>query len=127
MGTIKILRRVTGTVKLFPFCYTAVLLLFWLVAPALSEAVITEIDSAIYLSALMAAFLIRLSYCVRLCVWHRLQCVLPLFPQAVAKIDAYVCEFGVYMALINYVVTWCVFAISLVNAYKVFIKPTVRK
>lgn len=127
MGMVDILRRVTVTVKVFPFFYAAGLLLFWLIAPALTDAALNMVDSTIYLSAIMVLFLIRLSYCVKLCIWHRLQCALPLLPQLLAQIDKYVYKFGLYLATAECIAMCIIFTLSLINAYKVFIKPTVRK
>lgn len=127
MGMVEILRRVTITVKVFPFFYAAGLILFWLIAPALTDAMLNMVDSTIYLSAIMVLFLIRLSYCVKLCIWHRLQCALPLLPQIVAQVDRCIFKFGFYLATAEVVVMCIIFTLSLVNAYKVFIKPAVRK
>lgn len=121
-----IVKPVTITVKTFPFFYAVGLLLFWLIAPALSFDVVTAIDSLIFLSALMVIFLIRLSYCVHLCIWHRLQCALPLFPQAFAQIDNYF-DLGIYFAIAYNATMGLIFILSLINAYFVFIKPAVRK
>lgn len=123
----RIVRKVTLTVKYFPFFYALGFLLFWLIAPSLSIEAITAIDGVIYVSLIFVLFLIRLSYCVKLCKWHRLQCSLPLFPQIVDKIDVYVYEFGVYLAIVNYIVFGVMAILSLINAYFVFIKPAVRK
>lgn len=114
-------------VKVFPFFYAAGLLLFWLIAPALTDAALNMVDSTIYLSAIMVLFLIRLSYCVKLCIWHRLQCVLPLLPQIVAQVDRYIFKFGFYLATAEVVVMCIIFILSLINAYFVFIKPAVKK
>lgn len=127
MGMVEILRKVTVTVKVFPFFYAAGLILFWLIAPALTDTMLNMVDSTIYLSAIMVLLLIRLSYCVKLCIWHRLQCALPLLPQIVAQVDRYIFKFGFYLATAEVVVMCIIFTLSLINAYKVFIKPTVRK
>ena len=122
----RIVRKVTLTVKYFPFFYALGFLIFWLIAPTLSIDVITGIDGVIYISLIMVLFLIRLSYCVKLCVWHRLQCTLPLLPQIVDKIDTYIYEFGTYSVVANYAVFGVIGVLSLINAYFVFIKPSAR-
>lgn len=121
-----IVKPVTTTVKTFPFFYALGLILYWLIAPTLSYEVISTVDSLILLSAVMVVFLIRLSYCVKLCKWHRLQCALPLLPQAIAQIDENIYEFGEYVSAVNYATTGIVFTLSLINAYFVFVKPSVR-
>lgn len=124
---LKIIRRVTYFVKFFPFFYAVGLLLLWLIAPLLSTEAVIEIDSLIFISALMVLFLICLSFCVRLCIWHRLQCALPLLPQVSAHIDQQVYKFGSYTATANAIAMMLILALTLINAYFVFIKPTVRK
>lgn len=121
-----IVKPVTITIKRFPFFYALGLILFWLIAPALSYEVISTFDSLIFLSAIMVVFLIRLSYCVKLCIWHRLQCALPLLPQAIAQIDELFYEFGIYTSIINHATIAVVFILSLVNAYFVFMRPAVE-
>lgn len=123
----RIVKSVTITVKTFPFFYALGLILFWLVAPILSYDVISTVDSLIFLSAVLVLFLIRLSYCVKLCIWHRLQCALPLIPQAIAQIDEHIYELGEYVSAVNYTTTGIVFTLSLINAYFVFIKPVSRR
>lgn len=127
MGVVDILRRVTAMVKLFPFYYAGALLLFWLIAPAMANTTLKTIGSLIYLSAIMTVFLIRLSYCLKLCIWHRIQCALPLLPQVVEQVDKHIFKFGFYLAIAEYVVMWLIFTLSLINAYFVIIKPAVRK
>lgn len=122
----RIVKSVTAVVKHFPFLYAFGLILYWLIAPILSYEVISTVDSLIFLSAIMVAFLIRLSYCVKLCIWHRLQCALPLLPQAIAQFDEYIYEFGEYVSVVNYTSTGIVFTLSLINAYFVFMKPAVE-
>lgn len=126
MSIVDILRRVTVTVKTFPFFYAFGLLLFWLISPILTETSLNLIDGIIYLSAIMIILLIRLSYCVKLCIWHRLQCALPLLPQIVAQVDRYILKFDLYLAIVEVIVMCIIFTLSLINAYFVFIKPTTR-
>lgn len=88
--------------------------------------ILVDVSSAIFLSPLLVVFLILLSYAVRLCKWHRLQCVLPLIPQAMVYCDNYIYEYGVALATINFSVLLLLFILSLVNAYFVFIRPAVK-
>lgn len=124
---LNIVKRVTITVKTFPFYYAAGLILFWFIAPMLDVMTVIEIDNLIVLSALMMLFLVRLSYCVKLCIWHRFQCVLPILPQISAQIDQQIYEFGAYTATANTIFMILVFSLSLVNAYFVFVKPAIMK
>lgn len=127
MGDVNNLRRAVVTIKLFPFIYVFALLNMWLLYPLMDATALAIIDSIIFVSALTVAFLVRLSYCVGLCKWHRLQCSLPLLPQISALIDGYVYEFGSYTATVNYALMIGIFILSLVNLYKVIIRPAVRR
>lgn len=123
---LRIVKRVTITIKTFPFYYAGGLILFWLIAPILDIMTTIFIDSLIVLSAIMILFLIRLSYCVKLCIWHRIQCALPILPQISTQIDQQVYRFGSYTATANTMAMILIFVLSLVNAYFVFIKPATR-
>ena len=123
----RIVQNITGVVKPFPFVYTAMLMLFWALAPILRYEAISTIDSLIFLSVIMVLFLIALSYCIKLCKWHRLQCVLPLLPQIVDRIDTNIYEFGANLATVNYAVIGLIVVLSLINAYFVFMKPMLSK
>lgn len=126
METIRILRKVTTNVKVFPFFYALIYIFSMFAYLVLSEDVCIMIDTLFYMSVLMAAFLVRLSFCVKLCIWHRLQCCLPLLPQPIIYIDNHIYCFGKTIAIINTWLAISIFTLSLVNAYFVFIKPATR-
>ena len=123
----RIVQNVTLVVKPFPFVYAAIHLLYWLLAPMFSNGVISTVDSLIYLSAVMVLFLILLSYCIKLCKWHRLQCVLVSLPQLSVFVDENIYKFGDKGATVNYSITAIIFILSLINGYLVFKRPAVRK
>ena len=127
MGIVTILRKVTVTVKVFPFLYALIYIPAMFAYIVLSEDACIMLDTLFYMSVLMVVFLVRLSYCVKLCIWHRLQCCLPLLPQPIIFIDNCVYCFGTTAIVINVCLAITIFTLSLINAYKVFIKPTVRK
>lgn len=127
MGMVEILRRVTVTVKVFPFFYALIYIAAMFGYLLFDEDACTWIDTLFFMSALNVALLVRLSYCLKLCVWHRIQCCLPLLPQPIIFIDNHVCCFGETLAIINAWLAIIIFALSLVNAYKVFIKPAARR
>lgn len=126
MEIVNILRKVTVTVKVFPFLYALIYIPAMFAYMVFSEDVCIMLDTLFYMSVLMVAFLICLSYCVKLCIWHRLQCCLPLFPQPIIFIDNYIFSFGETAAVINVWLAIIIFTLSLVNAYFVFMKPAVE-
>lgn len=126
MGMVEILRKVTTTIKVFPFFYALIYIPSMFAYLVLSEDACTTLDTLFYMSVLMVVFLVRLSYCVKLCIWHRLQCCLPLLSQPIIFIDNNIYYFGENIVILNTWVAITLFVLSLVNAYFVFIKPSVR-
>ena len=126
MGIVEILRKVTTTVKVFPFFYALIYIPSMFAYLVLSEDACIMLDTLFYMSVIMVVFLIRLSYCVKLCIWHRLQCCLPLLPQPIIYIDNNIYCFGKMAIIINVWLAIIIFILSLINAYFVFIRPAVR-
>lgn len=85
------------------------------------------VNSLFYESPLLILFLILLSYSVKLCKWHRIQCALPLVPQLADFIDTHFVEYEEALATLNFAILMLLFSLSLVNAYFVFIRPTTNK
>ncbi len=118
MGMVGILRRVTVTIKLYPFFYAAIYIFCMFGYLMFDEDVCTWLDTMFYMSILNVAFMVRLSYCVKLCIWHRIQCCLPLLPQPVIFIDNHIYCFGQTLAIINVWLAVAIFLLSLINIYK---------
>lgn len=112
MGLVEILRRVTVTVKVFPFLYALVYISAMFGYLLFDEDICTWIDTLFFMSVLNVALLVRLSYCVKLCIWHRIQCCLPLLPQPVIFVDNYIYCFGETLAIINVWLAIIIFILS---------------
>lgn len=124
---ISILRKVTMVVKLIPFIYAflyvASILTYWFC----DECVISWVDMLFYMSPVAIIFMLILSRTLKLCKWHRLECVLPLMGFASLLVNDFVVEFGKYGQLANYIIVIATFILSLINAYFVFIhKPNIK-
>lgn len=119
---LSVIRKATKAIKLFPFLYAIVFIPCYAISMFNDFEVLLDVSAAIYLSPLLIAFLIYLSYAVKLCFWHRLQCTLPLIPQAVVYCDTYIYEYGEALAKVNFAIIVILFILSLVNAYFVFIR-----
>lgn len=120
---IGILRTVTKVVKLIPFAYALLYIISILSYSMCSENVSIWIDMIFYVSPLSIIFLLILSRTLKLCKWHRLECVLPLMGFCAVLINDFIIEFGKYGQLANYIIVITTFILSLINAYFVFIKP----
>lgn len=124
---LTIIRKTTKAIKLFPFLYIGLFIVLSFAMGFASIEATRIISGIIIVSPIMVAFLIYLSYAVKLCFWHRLQCALPLIPQALVIIDTHIYEYGEALAILNYAILLLLFSLSLVNAYFVFIRPSKRK
>lgn len=121
---VEAVRTATKVVKVFPFLYAVIMLLMLPINAYCRAEFALYIGMMFYISVLFVALLIRLSYCFKLCKWHRLQCSLPLIPQMMDYIDTHIYEFNVSWANINTALYLGLFTLSLVNAYHVFIKQS---
>lgn len=123
-AVIAVIRKVTKIIKVFPFLYIGIYIIIYPLIAFTEIEITQDVSSWIYLSPLAIAFLIYLSYAVKLCFWHRLQCILPLIPQLLVYCDQYIYEYGEALAILNFIGLLLLFTLSLVNAYFVFIRPT---
>lgn len=120
---IGILRTATKVVKLIPFAYALLYIISILSYSMCPENVSIWIDMIFYVSPISIIFLLILSRTLKLCKWHRLECVLPLMGFCAILINDLIIEFGKYGQLANYIIVITTFILSLINAYFVFIKP----
>ena len=120
LKAIRILRDVTVIVKIFPFLSSLLYIIFFLAQLLFQNDVVYEMESLFYISAFVVVLLIVLSYRLRLCKWHRIQCLLLLMPQVFSYIDMYVYEYGVHSAIIADIALTFIRAVAVLNAYKMF-------
>ena len=81
---VLILRRTTTAVQVMPFIYTALYIIAMLFYVHAGETTQTVIDMLFYVSPVPVAAFLLLSRLLRLCIWHKTACILPLVPQAVS-------------------------------------------
>lgn len=124
---IGILRTATKVVKLIPFAYALLYIISILSYSMCSENVSIWVDMIFYVSPISIIFLLILSRTLKLCKWHRLECVLPLMGFCAVLINDFIIEFGKYGQLANYIIVITTFVLSLINAYFVFIKPSATR
>lgn len=123
IAIVNILRKVTRLVKIYPFVY-AILYVFSMIGYILCDDTISIIlDQLFYTSPIVVSCNIALSYALKLCKWHRLQCFLPMFPLIPVVIDYFIFSLSRFVAIINATTIIILCLASLINAYFVFIKP----
>ena len=124
LGDIQILRKVTKTVKIAPFIL-AFLYMFSMIGYMLfSDSVSVILDYLFYVSPTTIVLLLLLSKATKMCIWHRLECVLPLVALLPGLFDDLIMTLSNIAAHINIILIALVCLASLINAYFVFIKPT---
>lgn len=123
LGAIQILRKVTKTVKIAPFVLAILYMLSMIGYMVFSDTVATILDYLFYISPSTIVILLILSKSTKMCVWHRLECVLPMVSMLPALFDDLIIELTNVAAYINASTIALVFLASLLNAYFVFIKP----
>lgn len=89
----------------------------------LNENVSMFADMVFYISPMTVAFCLVLSRIFKLCKWHRLECILPLFSMLSVIIDEFVYNLDSFYLWLNWGLVIFLLTLSLINAYFVFIKP----
>lgn len=123
LGAIQILRRVTKTVKIAPFVLAVLYMLSMIGYMVFSDTIATILDYLFYISPSTIVILLILSKSTKMCVWHRLECILPMVSMLPALFDNLIIELTNVAAYINASTIALIFLLSLLNAYFVFIKP----
>lgn len=120
---VKILRNATKVVKLMPFIYAIVYILCMFGYLLFSDEVATLLDKMFYISPISIVFSLHLSRTLKMCIWHRIECILPLLPTLLVFVDEFIMQFKVLYAYMNVILISFLCIASLINAYFVFIKP----
>jgi hypothetical protein len=118
---VGILKRVTAIVKVAPFAI-ALLYVLLMIIYLLDEDLTGYADMFCYTSPAIIVLLLLLSKTLKLCVWHRLQCCLPLLPYVVDFIDNCLYQLNIVCCFINTLLILLICLLSLINAYFVFYK-----
>lgn len=122
LGAIQILKSVTKTVKIAPFVLAVLYMLSMIGYMLFSDTVATILDYIFYISPSTIAILLILSKSTKMCVWHRLECILPIVSMLPALFDELIMSLTNVAAYINASTIAFIFLASLLNAYFVFIK-----
>lgn len=123
LAIVQVLRNTTRIVKLYPFVVTIAYIITIIGYMFCSDNVATFLDQALYTSPLVVLFNIMLSYSLKLCKWHRLECSLPIYPLIPLIIDKCIHPIGKIGAIVNCITILVLIIASLINAYFVFVKP----
>lgn len=117
---ITILRNATLAVQIIPFAYSLIYILVLLFYGKMTEGVEVTLDTLFYVSPVQVLCFLILSKVLRLCKWHRMACMLPLFPQIVSFVDYYIIELTELEGYVTNMTTIAMSVLLLVSAYNVF-------
>ena len=123
LAIVRILRKVTKIVKIYPFVYAVLYALCMIGYLVCDDFVSIMLDQLFYTSPIVVSCNILLSYSLKLCKWHRLQCLLPMTPLITLLVDVTIYPISKIASTINALTIILLFTLSLINAYFVFIKP----
>lgn len=123
LALVRVLRKVTTIVKIYPFVYAVLYALCMIGYLVCDDAVSVMLDQLFYTSPIVVSCNILLSYSLKLCKWHRLQCLLPMIPLITLLVDMTIYPISKIASTINALTIILLFTLSLINAYFVFIKP----
>ena len=123
IAIIEIARKVTSVVKFSPFVFAIAYIITMICYIFCDDATATLLDQLCYTSPLVVIMNFRLSYSLKLCKWHRLECALPMFPLIPLVIDYYIYPISRFGAVVNGISILTLIILSLVNAYFVFRRP----
>ena len=123
IAIVKILRKTTKIVKVYPFIYAMLYVMCMFGYMLFSENVAIILDQIFYTSPIVVSCNISLSYALKLCKWHRMECLLPIIPIFPLLIDYYIYPLNNIAVGINTTIMIAICIASLINAYFVFIKP----
>ena len=87
----------------------------------------TLCDQLFYTSPFMVVCAIGLSYSLKLCKWHRLECILPLLPTCMVLLDEFIYRIPKSASYLNTLLIAIIFIASIVNAYFVFRRPKTQR
>lgn len=120
-SAFSILRDVTVAVKIAPFIIVFLYIICNISYMFTDDDTQTILDSLFYVSPVFIGFLLVLSHILRMCVWHKIECVLPLVPQFALLVDMFL-PLDEIASTVNVVVDVILFLSSIINAYFVFTK-----
>jgi hypothetical protein len=123
ISLVNILRRVTVLVKVSPFIYAGMLIISMILYFFECYGFAFVIDTLFHISVVTVVIFLLLSKSLKLCKWHRLECIIPLIAAFPTIIDEYFFTFSTMAAYSNVTIIILLSILSLINAYHVFIKP----
>lgn len=90
---VVILRRVTRAAQLLPFAYLAVYALMLLTEAFLPDTLFCIVDDIACVSPASMGVMLLASHLLKLCVWHKAACLLPMASRVTEFVDNFIITF----------------------------------
>lgn len=116
------LRYITLAAQILPFAYSFLYILSLVLYLICDEPTLRILDTLFYVSPIVVCGFLVESHILKLCKWHKSACILPILPQIIVFIDAYIVELTSIEAHIAIITPIVLSVLLLIAAYKVFIK-----
>lgn len=120
LSSLNILRKVTRIIKIAPFIYTLVYIVFMVMQMLGMDSIMTFMESMCYMSPLVIVTLFILSHMLKLCCFYRFQCLLTAAPQILVVVDSYFYEFGTLSVYTATALLTTMLVLSMINITQVF-------
>lgn len=114
------LRAITTMVQIAPFVYAFFCIAAYIMYLFASEKALFVVDLFLYISPIVVVNNLINSRILKLCIWHKTACILPLFPNAVVCFDEIICELPVSYVTAGVFIVIILTALLLIAAHKVF-------
>ena len=119
-SALQILRRIRKAVQITPFVYVFCYLVILVLYNTADELVLDILDDLFYASPLVIFANLVFSKILKLCIWHKVACLLPLLPEIANLCDPIIFEWRIEPAIALNGITVVTSIIFFIAAYKVF-------
>lgn len=90
---VVVLRKITRIVQVLPFAYLLVLAIYLLTECVLPDWMLRIADNILNIPCIAIVGMIGVGRILKLCVWHRAACLLPISTKVESYVDSFVITF----------------------------------
>lgn len=116
------LRYITLAVQIIPFAYSALYIICLVLYLFCPEPILRVLDSLFYVSPIVVIGFLIEAKVLKLCVWYRCACILPILPQIVVFIDNHIVQLVEVERYIAIGTPILLSFLLLIAAYHIFIR-----
>lgn len=87
---VAVLRKTTRLVKIIPFAYLVVYAAVLLTESFLPDGLYSVINALLNVPPAVVLLFLMLSHILKLCIWHKAACLIPMLPRIMSLFDEFV-------------------------------------